>query len=232
MPTGSQQPTKVAKFFDELYEAKKRYWWRQENRYAIDPDEHTTSLLTQMTLRLAQEQDATRPSQPPRRALDLGAGEGADSIRLALLGYSVDALEISEVGAKKISDFAAEAGAHVNVCVEDIRYYDPGDDLFDIVICNGVLHYVDDKASVVERMQKATRAGGLNVISLWSTHSPVPECHERVPVYCDDEGGIVTKMYQTWNIRLKYFERDKPESSHPGMPDHSHSHIKIIAQKN
>jgi tellurite methyltransferase len=220
----------IGKFFDELYRGEARYWWRGDNRYATDADEHPTSLVTQMTLRLLQEQTARPATETPLRALDLGAGEGADSIRLALLGYAVDAVEISEVGAKKISDFASAAGVQVKVRVADVRSYEPCEQ-FDVVICNGVLHYIDDKAAVVERMQQATRAGGLNVVSLWSTHSLVPECHEQVPIYCDDEDGIVVKLYQAWDIKLKYFERDKPESSHSGMPHHAHSHIKMIARK-
>lgn len=226
MPIGSQRPKRIGDFFDELYRSEPRYWWRGDSRYATDPDEHATSLLTQTTLRLLKEQ----AGEPQRRALDLGAGEGADSIRLARLGYTVDAVEISKVGAQKIEEFAADAGVHVNVQVADVRCYEPSEQ-FDVVICNGVLHYIDDKAPVVERMQRATRPGGFNVVSLWSTHSLVPACHEQVPIYCDDEDGIVVKMYQAWDFKLKYFERDKPESSHSGMPHHAHSHIKMIARK-
>lgn len=42
-------------------------------------------------------------------ALDIGAGEGADAIRLALLGYEVDADDLSAIGAAKIEYFAEQA---------------------------------------------------------------------------------------------------------------------------
>jgi tellurite methyltransferase len=164
------------------------------------------------------------------RLLDLGAGEGADSIRMALLDYSVDAVDISKVGADKIRAFAKETGVTVNVQVADIVTYEP-EGQFDLVVCNGVLHYIDNKQSVVERMQRATRAGGTNVISLWSTYTPVPECHKIVPVFCDDEDGVIAQMYEDWPKEFIYFDRGKPESSHSGMPAHSHSHIKLIARK-
>lgn len=102
---------------------------------------------------------------------------------------------------------------------------------FDVIICNGVLHYVDDKRSVAERMQQATLIGGINVISLWSTYTPVPDCHDKVPIYCDDEQGLVLKLYESWRTEFIYFERDKSERSHSGMPRHSHSHIKLIARR-
>jgi tellurite methyltransferase len=213
----------IADFFDEQYRSEPRYWWRDKVRYAPDPDSYPESLLTQMTLRAIA-------GRPTGRMLDLGAGEGADSIRMALLGYHVDAVDISKVGADKIRAFAEEAGVTVNVQVADIVAYEP-EDQFDLVVCNGVLHYIDDKQLVVDRMQRATRAGGINVISLWSTYTPVPECHKIVPVSCDNEDGVIAQMYENWPKDFIYFERDKRERSHSGMPAHSHSHIKFIARK-
>jgi 2-polyprenyl-3-methyl-5-hydroxy-6-metoxy-1,4-benzoquinol methylase len=213
----------IENFFDDLYRRHVRYWWHQDVRYSPDADSYPFSLLTQLTLRSVA-------GRGPGRALDLGAGEGTDSIRLALLGYTVTAVEISRVGADKISKFAAEAGVTVNVERANICTYEP-DGEFDIIICNGVLHYIDEKRPVVRRMQMATRRGGINVVSLWSKHTPVPECHTCVPVFCDDENGVVAESYQEWPKELFYYEREKPEASHTGMPPHAHSHIKLIARK-
>jgi len=213
----------VSDFFNEEYRSMPRYWWRDKVRYAPEADAYPSSLLTQMTLRLIE-------GQPPGRVLDIGAGEGADSIRLALLGYDVDAVEISAVAAEKTLAFAEQAGVTVNVNVADIVSYEPNGP-FDIVICNGVLQYIEDKEAVIELMQTTTRTGGINVISLWSTYTDVPECHKRVPVFCDDEDGLVVNSYKGWIQQLLYFERDKREDSHSGMPPHSHSHIKLIVRK-
>jgi tellurite methyltransferase len=221
----------VAAYFDVLYRSAERHWWRYGDPYSADPDAYPTSLLTQTTLRLLRERaKADSDGGSPRRALDLGAGEGADSIRLALMGYEVTAVDVSAEAGRKIRKFAAEAGADLTVAVADIGEYRPGGQ-FDVVICNGVLHYVRDKASVIRRMQAATSAGGLNVVSAWSTHSAVPECHNSVPVYCDDEEGVITSAYLSWDVKLRYFERNKREESRGGMPSHSHSYIKIIAEK-
>jgi SAM-dependent methyltransferase len=214
----------MPEYFDELYgAADPRYWWNHPEPYSTDPDDYPYSLLTQLTLRAISDLQ-------PGRALDLGAGEGADSIRLAKLGYEVTAVEISNVGAQKILKFADEENIRVNVQVADIASFRP-QGMFDLVICNGVLHYVRDKESVIETMQRATRPGGLNVISLWSAYTRVPECHARVPVYCDHESGVVLARYRQWRKVICYFERDKPESAHEEMPEHSHSHIKMIASK-
>jgi SAM-dependent methyltransferase len=216
---------RVVEYFDDVYRGSYRYWWQGEDRYSTDPDHYPRSLLTRQTLRILRE-------HPSGRALDLGAGEGTDAIRLALLGYTVDAVEISQVAAMKISRFAAEKGVSslVRVDVADIEGYIPSEE-YDVVICNGVLHYVEDKSRVISMMQAATRSGGINVASLWSTYTGVPECHNSVPVFCDDENGIVVKLYGSWEKQLLYFERDKAEASHSDLPPHRHSHIKIIARR-
>ena len=214
---------RVSDYFDGVYLGHERYWWRDPVRYAVEPDSHPCSLLTQQTLRMIR-------GRPPGRALDIGAGEGSDSIRLALLGFQVDAVEVSTVGAKKIECFAEEARVEIRVVATDIQDFTP-DGPYDVVICNGVLHYVRDKQPVLSLMQDATSHGGINVVSLWSTYTPIPECHEIVPIYCDDEQGVVTGCYETWDKEFIYFERDKTESAHSDLPAHRHSHIKLIARK-
>lgn len=215
---------RVSEYFDILYRDNDRYWWQGAERCATDPDLYPRSLLTQQTLRLLK-------NVPPGRALDIGAGEGPDAIRLAMLGYSVDAIEISSVAAEKITRLAEEedVSSLINVTIADIERYKLTEE-YDIIICNGVLHYIENKVQVVAKMQAATRKKGLNVVSLWSTYSMVPGWHNSVPAYCDDEDGVVVKMYSKWEKELLYFERDKLESAHSDLPPHRHSHIKFIAR--
>jgi SAM-dependent methyltransferase len=216
-------PMRLSDYFDEMYRTHDRYWWREPDRHSLKPEDYPSSLLAQQTLRLLAP-------HPQGRALDIGAGEGSDAIRLALMGYEVDAVELSTVAAAKIKYFANQTGVKVRVTVADAQNYTP-DGLYDVIICNGVLHYVEDKDSVISRMQQATCDGGFNVVSLWSNYTPVPECHEFVPVYGDAEDGVVTSRYKAWPKEFIYFERDKPEAAHSDLPPHRHSHIKFIARK-
>lgn len=215
----------VAQFFDRAYGRCDRYWWQTDLRYSTDPLDHRTSLLTQVLLRLIR-------TGSRGRALDLGAGEGTDAIRLALLGYQVDAVEISAVGAEKIAKFVSAEGVSDRVRIHRMDACDfVPEGTYDVIIGNGLLHYVKDKERVIRLMRDATAENGLNVLSLWSTHSPLPECHDIVPVYADEEDGVVTKLYADWSAELLYFERDKPEFAHSDLPAHKHSHIKLIARK-
>lgn len=213
----------VAEFFDVAYGATGRYWWKVPQRYAVNPDDHPASLMTQFILRYVA-------GRMPGRALDLGSGEGADAIRLALMGWTVDAVEISAVGAEKIRRFARDAGADVNVFDADASTYESSV-AYDLVICNGLLHYVRDKARLVRRMQNMTAPGGCNAVSAWSTFSPVPECHRLVPTFPDDEDGVITDAYRDWEKTLLYCERERLESAHGEMERHVHSFIKLVAVK-
>jgi SAM-dependent methyltransferase len=215
---------RVSDYFDSAYMGSERYWWRGPERYDLDPDAYSAALLAQQTIRCLR-------GRAPGRALDIGAGEGSDAIRLAKLGYEVDAVEVSSVGAKKIECFAehADVKGKVRVLASDVMDFTP-DGPYDVIICSGVLHYVENKQSVINMMQQATRPGGINVISLWSTYTPVPRCHQVVPVYSDDEDGVVTKSYREWHMEFIYFDRDKAETAHSDMPAHRHSHIKLIAR--
>lgn len=213
----------VAAFFDDCYRRYDRYWWRREGRYSPDPAAHHHSPATATLLREVA-------ARPPGRALDLGAGEGADAIRLALLGYEVVAVEASAVGAAKIEDFARAAGTRVEVVHGDAtRVPLPGP--FDVVVCNGLLHYTHDKAALLARMADATAPGGLHLVSSFTDATPVPDCHRVVDVLCDAEDGATAAQYAAWHRRRVWLERAKPETSHPGFPPHVHSFVKIVARK-
>jgi 2-polyprenyl-3-methyl-5-hydroxy-6-metoxy-1,4-benzoquinol methylase len=76
----------------------------------------------------------------PGAALDLGAGEGADAIRLAKLGYHVDAVEMSTVACEKIERFARSEGVRVKVRNEPVETADLTEADYDLVLMNGSLH--------------------------------------------------------------------------------------------
>ena len=55
----------------------------------------------------------------PCTAVDIGAGEGRNSIYLSSIGFSVIAIEPSIVGAEKINKRAHESGLSIDVRTED-----------------------------------------------------------------------------------------------------------------
>ncbi|HEV8558656.1 MAG TPA: class I SAM-dependent methyltransferase [Actinophytocola sp.] len=210
----------VREFFDHQYRRHRRYWWREDNRYSLDPRDHTA--FNGQALRLAA-------ARGPGRALDVGAGEGADSIRLAKLGYEVDAVELSAVACEKIERFAHAEGVRLNVRNESAHTARLGQGRYDVVVLNGLLHYIDDKEDLLHRASRASIFGALHVISLFSTATPLPYEHAAVGVFPDSEQGAVERFYQGNRTLIRMYERAKPETSHPGFSEHVHSYIKLIA---
>jgi SAM-dependent methyltransferase len=212
----------IQEFFDRQYAAYDRYWWQGENRYSTNPADHTGFNATWLA-------EAVR--RAPGRALDLGAGEGADAIRLAKLGYQVDAIEVSAVACEKAERFARTEHVPVTVRNEAIETAELDPAVYDLVLMNGCLHYVRDKESVLRRMLVASTADAVHAVAMFSTASPVPAEHTVIPVFPEDEGGMVERFYQGWRPLLRSYERDRTERSHPGFAPHVHSHVKLIAAR-
>lgn len=212
----------IREFFDRRYAAHDRYWWRGENRYSTDPAAHTPYNAAVL---------AAAASRVPGRALDLGAGEGADAIRLARLGYEVDAVEVSAVACEKTERFARSEGVTITIRNEPVETARLPAGRYDIVLMNGSLHYVRDKISVLRRAEAASVPDAVHAVALFSTATPVPAEHSVVPVFPDDEGGTVERFYEGWRMLYQVHERGRREHSHPGFGPHVHSHIKLVRER-
>jgi SAM-dependent methyltransferase len=212
----------VRTFFDRQYASHERYWWRGENRYSIDPTVHTEFHATLL---------AVAARRGSRVALDLGAGEGADAIRLAKLGYKVDAVEVSAVACEKIERFARSQGVRIDVRNEPMETVDLTGSSYDVVLMNGCLHYVRDKSRMLRRVLAASAADAVHAIAVFSTATPVPAEHAVVPIFPDEEGGAVELFYRDWDMLLHAYQRGRREHSHPGFAPHVHSHIKLITTR-
>ena len=88
----------------------------------------------------------------PGRALDIAAGNGRNALFLANHGYSVDALDISEIGLKC---FAGLSDAVNAVCV-DLDHYDLPSDRYSLVIN---IKYLNRR--LFPQIYRALAAGGV-----------------------------------------------------------------------
>lgn len=211
----------VRDFFDRQYRLHRRYWWRENNRYSLDPADHTPfngSVLHALC------------NRTPGRALDVGAGEGADAIRLAKLGYEVDALELSPIACEKIESFARAERVRLNLRNESALTASFASGVYDVVVMNGLLHYLEEKEVTLQHVSHGSAPGALHVISLFSTTTPLPSEHAVVPTFPDCENGVVKKFYERHRIVRLMRQRAKVETSHPGFSAHVHSYLKMIVE--
>ena len=209
----------VRAFFDEQYRQHERYWWKGDNRYCLDPARHTS--FHAKVLQVAIE-------ELPGRALDVGAGEGADAIRLAKLGYDVDAIELSPVACEKMEAFARDESVRINIRNESVLSAELERRAYAVVIMNGSLHYVSEKTELLQRIRQASSPAAVHIMSLFSTATPVPAAHATTPVFPDDEHGVVEETYLSDRLLYATYLRGKAENSHPGFGPHEHSFINQI----
>jgi len=96
--------------------------------------------------------------------LDLGGGTGGDAVRLALLGHRVTVVDPSPDALASLQRRAADAelGEAVRGIQGDtadlLEHVEPQS--FDLVICHGVLEYVDDPAGALTSVATVLRPGG------------------------------------------------------------------------
>jgi SAM-dependent methyltransferase len=97
---------------------------------------------------------------PPGRALDLACGEGRNAIWLAGRGFTVDAVDFSDVALEKARALAAGRGVQVRWIEADVESFDPRQAAYDLVILF-YLHLPWDRMKpMLRRAAAAVAAGG------------------------------------------------------------------------
>lgn len=103
---------------------------------------------------------------PPGDALDIGAGEGADSVWLASQGWNVTALDVSTVALGRTAAHAADAGLgeRVRTLEHDLLGDQPLPGTYDLVSAQFMHPPADRLAEIVTRMGEAVRVGGVLLV--------------------------------------------------------------------
>ncbi len=92
---------------------------------------------------------------PKGKALDLACGIGRNALFLAEHGFSVDAMDISEVALAKARDTAGRRGVDVNWVQADLDDLDLPADTYDVIVdCR----FID--RDLIPRMKDALKDGG------------------------------------------------------------------------
>ncbi len=172
----------------------------------------------------------------PCNAIDVGAGEGRNSLFLAALGYKVYAIEPSEVGAKKISQRAKECGVDISVLNTDI--ITATKDLEDIgfaVALTSLEHMeYDYLLEAVKEIKRVLKPGGYIYAMVFTEDDPgykrdllnASECALFIKHYF--KKGELKELFSDFEI-LEYSEYMKIDETHG--PVHYHGKAKLFAKK-
>lgn len=98
----------------------------------------------------------------PGRALDLAAGEGRNAVWLAERGWTVRAVDFSDVALAKGRQLATERGVAARIDFEeaDLRGYEPGERAHDLVAVAYLQIPQAELAPILARAARAVAPGG------------------------------------------------------------------------
>lgn len=109
--------------------------------------------------------------------LDLGGGTGSDAVRLAQAGHRVTVVDpspdaLASLHRRSVEEGVSQAVAGIQGDTADLAEHVEAASV-DLVLCHGVLEYVDDPAQALAAVAKVLRPGGLVSVVVASRHAAV-----------------------------------------------------------
>jgi tellurite methyltransferase len=176
---------------------------------------------------LAHDVSALLP--PGARVLDLGCGEGRDSVFFAECGFDVTGVDIARSGLSKAERLAHARRVRVHWICSDIGGLDVSrlrDGVFDLIYSCGAIHYLPRavRARLFPRLRAVTPESGLHAQIVFTDRSVYVEKGERIDYFAP---GELTGLYADWLILAR--EERLIDCSQDGTIHH-HSVEQLIAQ--
>ncbi len=141
---------------------------------------------------------ATVEGRKPGRALDVGMGQGRNSVFLAMKGWDVTGFDISDQGIAVARKNAERAGVKLTAIRETEEAFNYGSDQWDMIVFMYEPFPVTS-AAYVERLRKSMKPGALIVIESFGAEEKTP----NRPPSAIDPGQLLAAFKE---FRLLHFE--------------------------
>lgn len=107
---------------------------------------------------------------PGKEVLDLGIGQGRNSIPLAELGFNVTGVDYST----KCLEICKNTCNKLNLVKSDIRTFDIEKDKYDMILSGYVLHFLhkNDSYQIIKNIKNNLENNGIVYISVFSLEDP------------------------------------------------------------
>ena len=155
--------------------------------------------------------DFFRLYAPKGKLIDLGCGQGRDSIPLARLGYQVTGLDNSKVGIEQMNSIAVSEGLNVTGIVGDVFAFDNYHD-FEIVLLDSMFHFekrdVKREKELIDRIAKQIKRNGLICICIQDTGKKVRILKETI-----DNSGIDFEVLNDTELIYKFEDKESGHKS-------------------
>ncbi|WP_291371059.1 SAM-dependent methyltransferase TehB, partial [Acinetobacter sp. UBA5934] len=148
---------------------------------------------------------AATPYLQGGRALDVGCGQGRNTLYLSQHGFEVDAWDVNPHSLQKLQEvIAAEGIKNIHVQQRDLNADQSIGGKYDFICCTVVMMFLQAKTvrPLIAQMQQATAPGGYNLI-VCAMDTPDIPAQPDFPFTFKE--GELSALYEGWNI-LKYNE--------------------------
>lgn len=183
----------------------------------------------------------------PGLALDLGCGEGRNTLFLANQGFHVVAVDISIEGTFKLHLIAEQLGVENIMCLcEDIRNFQIELKRYGFIVASTVLDHLErtEGDRIIEKLKRGLKSGGYAYVSTFTTKDPgylvmrargrqgttteqsrISETAQFVKTYFEE--GELKRKFSDCDI-IFYEESVEEDRSH-GQP-HQHGIARLICR--
>lgn len=172
----------------------------------------------------------------PCKALDVGAGEGRNSLYLSSIGFDVIAVEPSKTGAQKIEKESIEHNLEVQVINSDIITAIKNISNIGLVVSLTTFEHMEYAymCNAISEIKKSMKKGGSIYIVAFTEEDPgfkndynnASECAKFIQHYF--KKNELRELFSDFEI-LEYAEYTKEDTTHG--PVHYHGKAKLFARK-
>lgn len=196
----------------ELYARDEYYWGKEPNSLAHKASEYFTA-----------------SEVPGKKLLDLGCGEGRDSIFFTKHGFNVLAIDFVAAGLAKAERLAKETGILIRTEEDDLNTLQLVEE-FDVIYSCGALEYIEppNRLHQFAHFKEITVPGGIHFLFVFVEHPEVelaPDWGANEYLYRREE---LQGYYTDWTT-LETYEYIFPCNS-SDIPHHHAARI-LVTQK-
>ena len=174
----------MTNYYDDKYRADEYYWGKQP------------SSLARIFLQKF-------PPHEGQTLIDIGCGEGRDSIFFARNGYQVTGFDFSMDGIKKSQTWAEKLNLPIEFFQADINQY-RFEKSCDVVFASGALHYIPQhlRKEIISNYKQFTNPGGVHTFMVPIYKPFLPRNPQDDPLEQDWISGEILTYYHDWKIEF------------------------------
>ena len=181
-----------------------------------------------------------------RPVLDIGAGQGRNTLFLARKGYTVDAIDPSRVAVETVANIARDENLPVSTCQCGFETFVPQTDFYSAILIFGLMQILrwEEIEQLIKSVETWTSRGSLVFISAFTTEDPSYELNSKElrkigkNSFENEEGAARTYLEESEilglfkNFGVLYHKEGLgPEHHHGYRPPHRHAMTEVVFKK-